>query len=157
MPLRQRQHGDRWCAASEFGLLVIEREAPPVDRAIIQPTWEYFDTGLPRRWPARWRWLGFDAYRGATRHYVRLPPTPYRGVQVPHWAVVVLSCALPGHWLTAALSHSRARRRARRGLCAACGYDLTANASGVCPECGTGCGTECGAPLVTPAAKGAAP
>jgi hypothetical protein len=25
----------------------------------------------------------------------------------------------------------------RRGLCVECGYDLTANASGVCPECGT--------------------
>ena len=25
----------------------------------------------------------------------------------------------------------------QRGLCMECGYDLTANASGVCPECGT--------------------
>ena len=28
------------------------------------------------------------------------------------------------------------RERRRQGLCAACGYDLTANVSGVCPECG---------------------
>jgi uncharacterized paraquat-inducible protein A len=27
--------------------------------------------------------------------------------------------------------------RQDRGLCAACGYDLTGNTSGVCPECGT--------------------
>lgn len=27
--------------------------------------------------------------------------------------------------------------RARRGLCVRCGYDLTGNISGVCPECGT--------------------
>ena len=26
--------------------------------------------------------------------------------------------------------------RRKRGLCASCGYDLTANVSGVCPECG---------------------
>ncbi len=27
-------------------------------------------------------------------------------------------------------------RRRRKGLCLKCGYDLTGNASGVCPECG---------------------
>jgi hypothetical protein len=30
----------------------------------------------------------------------------------------------------------RRDRRWRRGLCARCGYDLTGNVSGVCPECG---------------------
>ena len=28
------------------------------------------------------------------------------------------------------------RRRLRRGHCEHCGYDLTGNVSGVCPECG---------------------
>jgi hypothetical protein len=28
------------------------------------------------------------------------------------------------------------RRRPRAGHCAACGYDLTGNTSGICPECG---------------------
>lgn len=28
-------------------------------------------------------------------------------------------------------------RRERTGFCARCGYDLTGNVSGVCPECGT--------------------
>ena len=28
------------------------------------------------------------------------------------------------------------RERRRHGLCSACGYNLTANVSGVCPECG---------------------
>jgi len=28
-------------------------------------------------------------------------------------------------------------RRQRKGLCRKCGYDLTGNVSGVCPECGT--------------------
>ncbi len=31
---------------------------------------------------------------------------------------------------------SRRRFRRRTGLCMACGYDLTGNASGACPECG---------------------
>jgi hypothetical protein len=29
------------------------------------------------------------------------------------------------------------QRRRKLGLCLRCGYDLTANVSGVCPECGT--------------------
>ena len=31
----------------------------------------------------------------------------------------------------------RRRRRCKHGLCMECGYDLTGNLSGVCPECGT--------------------
>ena len=31
---------------------------------------------------------------------------------------------------------SRRRKRLARGLCPGCGYDLTGNLSGVCPECG---------------------
>ena len=31
---------------------------------------------------------------------------------------------------------SRAMLRAERGCCASCGYDLTGNISGRCPECG---------------------
>lgn len=31
----------------------------------------------------------------------------------------------------------RRRRRLRRGRCTSCGYDLTGNESGICPECGT--------------------
>ncbi len=31
----------------------------------------------------------------------------------------------------------RQLERARTGLCLSCGYDLTGNESGVCPECGT--------------------
>jgi hypothetical protein len=30
----------------------------------------------------------------------------------------------------------RRRKRERSGRCAACGYDLTGNVSGICPECG---------------------
>ena len=33
--------------------------------------------------------------------------------------------------------HELRRRRRAMGLCVGCGYDLTGNVSGVCPECGT--------------------
>ena len=32
---------------------------------------------------------------------------------------------------------ARRRRRRRKGWCIPCGYDLTGNESGVCPECGS--------------------
>jgi hypothetical protein len=46
-----------------------------------------------------------------------------------------------GFLFTLRLSWKRAWRRQRQartaaGLCGACGYDLTCNTSGVCPECG---------------------
>ena len=45
-------------------------------------------------------------------------------------------------WAIHVLYRPPERRRERRehGLCVACGYDLTGNVSGVCPECGEGAG-----------------
>jgi len=52
-------------------------------------------------------------------------------VYLPLWIPFVL-IGLPTAWLW-----RRDRRRPRPGCCAACGYDLTGNVSGRCPECGT--------------------
>jgi predicted amidophosphoribosyltransferase len=43
------------------------------------------------------------------------------------------------------LLHGPIRRhfRRRRGLCEKCGYDLTGNTSGICPECGRETGQVC--------------
>lgn len=49
------------------------------------------------------------------------------------WVVVGGLSAYPLWW--AVTCPWRARRRRRRGLCEGCGYDLTGNVSGVCPEC----------------------
>ena len=38
--------------------------------------------------------------------------------------------------LKAVLRRRRATRRSLQGLCVNCGYNLTGNVSGVCPECG---------------------
>jgi hypothetical protein len=56
-----------------------------------------------------------------------------RAVYLPHWLAAAALLAAPAARLTPLL---RARRRRRAGRCPACGYDLTANTSGVCPECG---------------------
>jgi hypothetical protein len=50
-----------------------------------------------------------------------------------------LFCVVPA-WFCGLLSASEYRRHLMvmpRGCCTRCGYDLTGNVSGVCPECGT--------------------
>ncbi len=55
-------------------------------------------------------------------------------IHCPLWLPVVLLAAYPA--LAFARSPRRRWRRRREGRCLACGYDLTGNTSGVCPECG---------------------
>ena len=66
------------------------------------------------------------------------PTFPYVTYDLRYWALAAAG-SLP---LLAAmgLAARRARRRrrwVRAGRCAGCGYDLTGNQTGVCPECGT--------------------
>ena len=72
-----------------------------------------------------WRSVGFDYYRSER--------PPGQRLIVPHWFVLLLTAPLPAWHFARVL---RRRRRLRRGRCLRCGYDLTANATGVCPECG---------------------
>ena len=58
--------------------------------------------------------------RAGTLIYLSLPP------QLPFFLMVIATSAL--WWLD---------RRYPRGCCQRCGYDLTGNVSGTCPECGT--------------------
>jgi hypothetical protein len=71
------------------------------------------------------------------------PMTPDRSDLVPYYAVeLTVSSWLPaglfGVWPAWALIRGpiRRRRRRTRGQCPGCGYDLTGNMSGLCPECG---------------------
>lgn len=57
------------------------------------------------------------------------------GMHVPCWVAWVLFAAYPT--LAFVRGPVRRWRRRRRGLCVRCGYNLTGNVSGVCPECGT--------------------
>ena len=56
-------------------------------------------------------------------------------VMVPWYAILLVTAAVPLLRLRRAM-----RNRRRPGGCAACGYDLTGNVSGVCPECGAASG-----------------
>ena len=73
-------------------------------------------------------WLGFEVYDN-----VRPSGRPdYWVLAVPFAYVLGATTLAPAAWL-ASLAF---RRRAARGHCARCGYDLRAS-SGRCPECGT--------------------
>jgi hypothetical protein len=51
-----------------------------------------------------------------------------------YWKWVLLFLAMPAVWL---LMWWSAQRRTEQGICSSCGYSLTGNTSGACPECGT--------------------
>ena len=52
-----------------------------------------------------------------------------RFLTIPAWLPAALFAALPASPL-----YRRTRRRHQSGQCASCGYNLTGNVSGVCPE-----------------------
>jgi len=78
--------------------------------------------------------LGFEATAGALTINTGAAPRPYRLLRVPYWFLAVLTQVAPlRRWLRL----TRADRRARKGRCPDCGYDLR-GAAGRCPECGEG-------------------
>ncbi len=83
----------------------------------------------------------FHLWAGTDRQMTVSPPDSQGAtrfglyyVEINGWLVAGLAAVYPcaalvrGPW--------RRHRRRRRGQCVRCGYDLTGNLSGVCPECG---------------------
>jgi 4-amino-4-deoxy-L-arabinose transferase-like glycosyltransferase len=74
-----------------------------------------------------------------TSGVIAIPKMEFRrghvsGLDVPLWLPFLLFATYP----TIAFIRGplRRRRRHRKGLCVKCGYNLTGNVSGLCPECG---------------------
>jgi hypothetical protein len=80
-------------------------------------------SGTPTVAP-RWRFAGFSFTDG------RVENLAVQDVVVPYWFLVTIAAA------TTIGSAERTSRRTPSGCCMACGYNLTGNVSGVCPECG---------------------
>jgi hypothetical protein len=58
-------------------------------------------------------------------------------VCLPLWFLLAVAAGYPGWVIGSWLSKRRERKQRRQaGHCRRCGYDLTGNMSGVCPECG---------------------
>src|SRR5687767_2199488 len=105
-----------------------------------------------------WAWYTYDSRaRVAKVHLIRgrmhepllvapfqqrwVPTGMVRELGLPYDRLAAAFAALPLARLslrggTRLVARARRRRRLGAGQCVGCGYDLTANASGVCPECG---------------------
>jgi hypothetical protein len=83
--------------------------------------------------------LGRFALKRSAAHGIALPgglvpQTVMWTLEMPLWALLVLFAVYPLVGFTR--GPVRRWQRSRKGLCLQCGYDLTGNVSGVCPECG---------------------
>lgn len=116
-------------------------------------TWERYPPDAPLGYishPFLWKAADFADHRLAglqvgfgARHFVgdvrgsgvRIAPglDRHRWARLPLGYIAPFVSRLPAVWIYSALR----RRRVRKGRCSSCGYDLTANTSGICPECGT--------------------
>jgi hypothetical protein len=83
-------------------------------------------------WDLAWSEAFGLASRQITRPTLGWASPEQRYVSLPFWMVFV-AIAVPTFWLW------RHDRRLPPGHCRRCGYDLTGNESGVCPECGSLC------------------
>lgn len=64
----------------------------------------------------------------------RWPTGQIRAISAPGWLWILATAILPATWFALV---RRYRRALRLHGCHRCGYNLTGNTSGVCPECGT--------------------
>jgi hypothetical protein len=95
-------------------------------------------------WPRRWLWLALlAAVCQALTVNVRTFVWGIHAFQFYHWSTVSAlesmarqAVSLP-IVLLIAWAVSRLRMPYVKGTCRRCGYDLTGNACGICPECGT--------------------
>jgi len=110
--------GQYWRICLSNGSFVIERTGDSGGWRFGSPEFELcFDWYFPYRWRPRYRLAGTGQLSG--RDFV---------CEIPFW--------LPTTLLTLPMIILWRRDRRRPGVCTECGYDLTGNVSGKCPECG---------------------
>lgn len=81
----------------------------------------------------RVEWVFDPSFKGdgtSFGYYDKVKPLVF----FPFWFLVIIFAVYPSLLLIPIV---RRVRRSRKGLCLYCGYNLTGNVTGVCPECGT--------------------
>lgn len=80
--------------------------------------------------------LGF-AYQHVTDNRYRAGTFVEKDFYAPVWSILLFTLLYPSVRLVRFVRGPYRRdRRRKKGLCVNCGYDLTGNISGICPECG---------------------
>ena len=100
-----------------------------------QPLRDYFDTPDGEVGPR----ISSVSFAGASAGHMVLPDLGLEGfyVVLPLWIPVAILAIYPAASLLFRLPGRTMRYRRMHGLCLRCGYDLTGNTSGKCPECAT--------------------
>ena len=123
----------------DFGATIMHfeldaRVSDPVHRLLAFREWQtdQEDACYSHRWFDRWHF----EWRKRSTAWLVTPADQTIGtwIYVPLWLFAILLLVYP---TLAFIRGPFARwRRSRKGVCLKCGYDLTGNVSGVCPECG---------------------
>ena len=107
-------------------------------RFIVEPIWEPFPLWPEARTGPEGAGFSFRLLSHmVTRKDAGLVRYSCRTISCPLWVPAVVAALLPGMYaIRTTCGHVTGRRRHNSGLCPSCRYDLIANVSGVCPECG---------------------
>jgi hypothetical protein len=110
-------YGGRWLVRLEKGALGLRQL---YGSAPLGCEWQPSVSPDPTCWHPRFETVGLDSAVFVKWWLV-----------IPFWVPVLVSS------VATVILFRGVRRKQRKGSCRSCGYDLTGNMSGVCPECGT--------------------
>jgi hypothetical protein len=143
----RRTGGTEQWVMSTAGRVVIDVEQDRSGRNRVDRPWKYERMDYPFDPPHEKRWFNRLGFGYTHRQIVELTldgpskqhPLTQTRLWFPYWAPTGLFAVAPLLYLRSAVRHHVYRRRASRGHCAHCGYDLRSSPDR-CPECGRSSG-----------------